>query len=82
MIACCTFDADLLGPTFESHPDLSVVSIRDRDASLSELVAEFDISQQAASERLRRGATAERTLFQGAKLVAGHLYARPLPSGK
>lgn len=24
MIACCTFDTDLLGPTFESHPDLSI----------------------------------------------------------
>ncbi|ACV11972.1 Bacterio-opsin activator HTH domain protein [Halorhabdus utahensis DSM 12940] len=24
MIACCTFDADLLGPTFEEHAELSV----------------------------------------------------------
>ncbi|CCQ33968.1 hypothetical protein [Halorhabdus tiamatea] len=24
MIACCTFDVDLLGPTFDRHPECAV----------------------------------------------------------
>ncbi|WEL22726.1 helix-turn-helix domain-containing protein [Halorhabdus sp. BNX81] len=61
MIACCTFDAELLGPTFEQHPELSV-DVEGIDAGQSVPLRLFFWARGVAGDELRAALRSDRTV--------------------
>lgn len=76
MIACCTFDADLLAPTFARFPTLSV-EVEGMDAGRSVPLRLFFQAQGVAAEDLEATLRADRTVATVSRLSstpAGTLY--------